>query len=60
MCLDNSESNNEIIKMCTCDEAYTLNTFLVYHMLAALKYKGRYKKRHVRFDVCWTVHHCDN
>ena len=29
------------------DKVNILNTFLVYHTLAALKYKGKYKNRHV-------------
>jgi len=37
MYLDNSENNKEMINIYTCDEAYILNTFLLYHTLAALK-----------------------
>jgi len=33
--------------MYTFDKVYIFNTFLVYRTLAALKYKGRYKNRHV-------------
>lgn len=33
--------------MYTCNKVYILNTCLVYRTLAALKYKGRYKNRHV-------------